>query len=101
MARAAVKPTPRQRLDVALRALAAIVGGYGVAAAATAFLARVLPMGRANATTAAMLASFLIFVTIALWAFAARHVLVVWGAILLLVGGMALFVLMGLGVNAP
>ncbi|MFV3126966.1 iron transporter [Niveispirillum sp. KHB5.9] len=101
MARKAVKPTPRQRIDVALRALAAIAGGYGVAAATTAFLARVLPLSRVEVTNAAMLSSFLVFVAVALWAFSARSVARVWAIILPLAGGMALFVHLGLGMHAP
>lgn len=101
MARAAVRPTPRQRMEIGLRAAAATVGGYGVAAASTAFLARILPLSRVEATNAAMLISFLVYVTVALWAFADRSVARVWAVILLLAGGMALFVHLGLGVHAP
>lgn len=101
MTRKPVKPALRQRVDVTLRALAAIVGGYGMAAASTAFLARVLPLSRVEATNAAMLCSFLIFVAVALWAFAARSVARVWAIILPLAGGMVLFVQLGQGAHTP
>lgn len=61
----------RQRLDVALRATAAIVGGYAVTALATALAARHLPLARSEAVTAATLASFPVYAAILMAAFAA------------------------------
>lgn len=53
------------------RIAAASVGGYGLAAASAAFLARALPMSRVEAATAATLIAFLAMPAAAVWAFAA------------------------------
>ena len=71
----------RYRLAVASRALAAIVGGYALAGVATALLAVLLPMPRAEAVITATLLSFIIFCCAVLWVFAARNAWRAWAGI--------------------
>ncbi len=85
----------RYRLGVASRAVAAIIGGYALAAAATAFMALTLPMARADAVLTATLLSFTVYVCAVIWVFAARDALRAWlgigvPALLLGIGVMAL-----------
>lgn len=68
----------RYRLGVASRAVAAIVGGYMLAAAATALLALTLPMARVDAVLTATLLSFTVYVCAVIWVFAARDALRAW-----------------------
>lgn len=72
------KPTAADRWAVASRAVAAVVGGYAFAAVAGVFLARVLPMPRADAVLAMTLASFAIYAAAAIWVFAARTAVRAW-----------------------
>ncbi|MBE7245615.1 MAG: iron transporter [Actinomycetospora chiangmaiensis] len=65
-------PTLADRLAVAGRVLLAALGGYGVAALATGLLAVTLPGPRAEAVSAATLASFAIMAAVGIWVFAAR-----------------------------
>lgn len=71
-------PTLRQRLDVAARAVAAIVVGYVFAALCTAVLARLLPGGPQEATIAATLLSFALYAAVVVWAFADPRTWRVW-----------------------
>lgn len=74
------------RLGVAARAVAAIIGGYALSAAATAFLALLLPklsFSRADAVTAATLLSFTIYACAVLWVFAARSAARAWLGLML------------------
>ncbi|ATQ77101.1 iron transporter [Massilia violaceinigra] len=84
------------RLGVGSRALAAILGGYLLAAAASALLAlllpRVLGTGRADAVIAATLASFAIYAGAVIWVFAARSAARAWLGMLLPAAGMAAIV---------
>jgi len=78
------------RVNLPLRVLGAVVGGYGVTSLAVACLARILPMRPAEASIAATLASFAIYAGIIVAIFSARSVLRVWlwlGAAALLLGG--------------
>lgn len=65
-------PSISYRLSVAFRAVAGLVGGYLLTAAATSALALFLPMDRAAATLAATMLSFAIYACSVLWVFAAR-----------------------------
>ena len=65
--------TVRARLAVAARVLLAVLGGYALAALATAGLALTLPMARAEAVTTATLLSFAIYAGAVVWVFAARR----------------------------
>jgi hypothetical protein len=68
-----------RRLDVGSRVLAAIGGGYLAAGLVAAAFARVAPLSRADATQAATLLSFAIYVGIVLVVFHARTALRAWG----------------------
>lgn len=61
--------TRRRRLEVGSRALAAVFGGYVATAMVTALLARMLPLSRPEATHAATLFSFVIYVGLVLAVF--------------------------------
>ncbi|KMS51132.1 iron transporter [Novosphingobium barchaimii LL02] len=73
---------PAGRTDVAARLLAAIPANYLLTSLATATLARLLWRGLgvdpANASVAAMLASFVMFSVLALVAFGVRSALKLW-----------------------
>jgi hypothetical protein len=64
-------------LGIALRTVAAIVGGYALAAAATALLAALLPlvstMQRIDATIVATMLSFALYAGAVLWTFSRRN----------------------------
>ena len=72
----------RHRLGVASRAVAAIAGGYGVAALSAAVLALCLPaafgMARSEAAMTGTLASFIVFALAVMWVFAARTAVRAW-----------------------
>ena len=59
----------RPWLDITLRSGLAIVGGYALTYAFTAALARLLPLARADATIAATLLSFAVYLMLILWSF--------------------------------
>jgi len=85
----------RYRLGVASRAIAAIIGGYALAAASTAVLSLVLPMSRVDAVMTATLLSFTVYTCAAIWVFAARDALHAWLGIGVptIVMGLGLFLL--------
>lgn len=66
------------RLGVASRSVAAIVGGYVLAALVTMLLSVSLPMARSEAVMTATLLSFAIYTCAVLWAFATRSALRAW-----------------------
>ncbi|MCY1338302.1 hypothetical protein D9M68_279030 [compost metagenome] len=78
------------RWDVTARVLAAILGGYALAYAATAFLSVYLPLVRSDRVVFASLACFAVYTTAIIYAFAARSALRAW---LVLVGVTALMAL--------
>ncbi len=65
-------------LGVASRTLAAVFGGYALAASATTALALWLPTAPATAVITANLLSFLIYTVAVLWAFATRSAARAW-----------------------
>lgn len=71
----------RHRWAVVSRALAAIAGGYGLAALCSTALALWLPLARAEAVITGALASFAVYVGAAMWAFAARTAGRAWAGI--------------------
>ncbi len=77
----ALSQTGRYRLGVASRVVAAIGGGYVLAAVATGLLAMVLPMPPAEAVMGATLLSFSLYACAVLWVFAAGSALHAWGGI--------------------
>ena len=75
--------TPRQRWGVASRVVAAIGGGYALAAFSSTALALALRVPREEAALLATLPSFLIFAAAIVWAFTARTAWRAWAGILL------------------
>jgi hypothetical protein len=71
----------RYRLAVASRALAAIGGGYLLAAAATTVLSLILPLSRSEAVVTATLLSFLVYAGAVIGVFAARNAWRAWAGI--------------------
>ncbi len=69
-------------LGVASRTVAAVFGGYALAACATTALALWLPAAPATAVITANLLSFLIYTVAVLWAFATRNATRAWVGIL-------------------
>lgn len=67
-----------RRLDVTVRCLLAVLGGYLLAALYTASLARLLPVEAAQAVLAATQLSFLIYCVLVIWAFCASSALRAW-----------------------
>lgn len=61
-----------RRIDVAVRIVAAVGGGYALAALSTMLLSVTLPLARVEAVLAASMASFAVFAAAVVWAFAAR-----------------------------
>lgn len=66
--------------------MAAVLGGYGVAYAASVLMARGLPLSRYEAMQWAILASFPIYLCVVLWAFRARPLMRMWKGVLGLAG---------------
>lgn len=60
------------------RTLAGVAGGYGCAVLMTILLAKTVPADRAQALSAGMMSSFVVWVTVMIWAFAARTAFVAW-----------------------
>jgi hypothetical protein len=66
------------RLAVTSRVLAAVLGGYIVAALASVSLGLWLPMARAEAVVIGMMTSFLAYLVAVLWCFACRSAWQAW-----------------------
>lgn len=73
----------RPWLGVLSRALAAIVGGYALAATCAMLLAVALPLPRGQAVLTGMLVAIVVCACAALWAFATRTALRAWAGILI------------------
>ncbi|KAB8058672.1 DUF3649 domain-containing protein [Janthinobacterium sp. FT14W] len=71
------------RLGVASRSVAAIVGGYVLAALVTMLLSVSLPMARSEAVMTATLLSFAIYTCVVMWVFATRSALRAWLGLLI------------------
>ncbi|MEX5683246.1 MULTISPECIES: DUF3649 domain-containing protein [Pseudomonas] len=82
------------RLAVTSRVLAAVLGGYLVAALASVSLSLWLPMARAEAVVTGMMTSFLAYLVAVLWCFACRSAWQAWWG--LIVSSLVLAVLSGL-----
>jgi len=77
-------PEPlRYRLGVASRSVAAIVGGYLLAALSTMLLSVCLPMERVEAVMTATLLSFAIYTCAVLWVFATGSARRAWLGLLI------------------
>lgn len=66
------------RLAVTSRVLAAVLGGYVVAALASVSLSLLLPMARAETVITGMMTSFLAYLVAVLWCFACRSAWRAW-----------------------
>lgn len=87
---ATVRRTLPPWLGVLARTLAAIVGGYALAAATSVLLPLLWPSVRAQAVLSGMLLGILVCACTALWAFAARSAGRAWLGIVALLAPMAL-----------
>jgi hypothetical protein len=70
------------------RGLAAVLAGYALAYAFTAFASLALPMPRAEAVVTGSMLSFVVYLIAVVWAFAARSAVRAWAGLL---AGSALF----------
>ncbi|MDF3057047.1 MAG: hypothetical protein K0R17_1262 [Rariglobus sp.] len=68
----------RHRFAVASRALAALVGGYGLATAFTVALGRALELPKEEVVNTAALPAFLLYAGAAVWAFYASNATRAW-----------------------
>lgn len=66
------------RLAVTSRVLAAVLGGYIVAALASVSLSLWVPMARADAVVTGMMTSFLAYLCAVIWCFACRSAWQAW-----------------------
>lgn len=80
-------PSPRRagraaglarRLSIASRTVAAVFGGYAMAALVASAFARWLPIARVEAVITGMLSSFAVYATVVILAFAMRSATRVW-----------------------
>lgn len=76
-------PKILQWLPFAMRLLAAIGAGYGIAALFT-IASLAFPMAPASAAIVGLLLSFWVYAGVILWAFSARSVIRVWSSLLVL-----------------
>ncbi|WP_349571043.1 iron transporter [Azotobacter salinestris] len=76
--RLSLSPARRAWLDTGLRVVAAVFGGYVLTYAATAALARLLPLARFDAVMVSTLLSFALYTGMVLWVFAAASMRRVW-----------------------
>jgi len=97
----AVSRAARHRLNVLSRVLAAAIGGYALAAVATACLSVVLPLPRADAAFLATLLSFFVHACVVIWAFAVRSSMHVWIGITGAIAVLALVAIVTRASGAP
>jgi len=70
-------------LQILSRSAAALLGGYALTYAASACLARLLPMAPADAVIVATLPAFIFYTAAILWAFASRDAIRAWAPLAL------------------
>ncbi|MCL1060289.1 hypothetical protein L2729_20195 [Shewanella gelidimarina] len=70
--------------NITSRALAAIFGGYLVAATACGLLAVTLPLIAVQSTLTAMMLSFAVYAAAIIWVFSVKHHLLAWRDLLIL-----------------
>ncbi|WP_095154507.1 DUF3649 domain-containing protein [Pseudomonas sp. Irchel 3E13] len=70
------------RMAVASRCLAALLGGYLLAAMASVCFSLLLPIPRAEAVLSGMMLSFLFYLGAFIWVFAARSAWLAWFGVL-------------------
>lgn len=72
-------PNPnRYRRDVAVRVLAAVIGGYVLANVTAIILSFLLPMPASSALMTSLLLSFAIYAAVLLWVFSVKSVHHAW-----------------------
>ena len=71
------------RLAVTSRILAALFGGYLIAALASVCITQWVPMSRADAVVTGMMASFVAYLLVVIWCFACRTAWRAWAGVLL------------------
>lgn len=76
-------PPVSYRLAVTSRVLAAVFGGYLLAALSSVCMTLLLPVSRADAVFGGMMASFLFYLLAVLWCFACRTAWLAWFGVLL------------------
>lgn len=81
--RHALSEAARYRWGVASRTVAAVAGGYVLAALAAAVMARHLPMVRPDAVIAGTLTALVVFPCAVLWCFAASTARRAWAGVAL------------------
>jgi len=74
---------------VAMRTVAAILGGYGAATLASIVCATMLPLERSEAVLTGMLLSFAVYAGAVVWVFAARTALRAWLGLLVPMAALA------------
>lgn len=80
-----LSPAARWRWQVAARLLAAVPGGYGLAALSSsvaALLAQAAGMAPADAVISASLLSFAVYLGVVVWSFGAATLARLWGSLL-------------------
>ncbi|OLF55967.1 DUF3649 domain-containing protein [Pseudomonas chlororaphis] len=77
------------RLAVTSRVLAAVFGGYLLAALSSVCMTLLLPVSRADAVVGGMMTSFLFYLVAVLWCFACRTAWQAWYGLLLPALGLA------------
>jgi len=75
-----------QIFNISSRALAAIFGGYLLAATTCGLLAVTLPLVAIQSTLTAMMLSFSIYAAAIIWVFSVKHHLLAWRDLLTLSG---------------
>ncbi|MFK7701175.1 DUF3649 domain-containing protein [Pseudomonas caspiana] len=71
------------RLAVASRIVAALLGGYLVAALTSVCISQWVPMPRADAVVTGMMLSFVAYLLVVIWCFACRTAWRAWAGVLL------------------
>ena len=82
MAKAVARVPLKYRLDVAVRALAAVGGGYAVTSLAVTALALTLPGRDVDVVLASTLTGLAVFPLATMWSFAARSALRAWAGLI-------------------
>ena len=81
MVKAVARVPLKYRLDVAVRALAAVAGAYAVTTLAVTALALTLPGRDVDVVLASTLAGLAVFPLATMWSFAARSALRAWAGL--------------------
>jgi len=72
----------RLRVSVAMRTLAAVIGGYALASLAAALLGLMLPMDRVDAVMTGTMVALVVFPCAVMWSFAASSAARAWAGLL-------------------